>query len=78
MTDWTVCIHGSPEEGYEISVARESNDWAWQSWGWDDENKIIIASTTRGNAGGSKNFDMWVKRANCFAEALNKLETNVF
>lgn len=40
---WVVCVHNDIDEGaWEISVAYTTNEHAFNSWGWDGEQKIIM------------------------------------
>lgn len=40
---WMVNVKGEPNESFEISVVRTSNTHGRKSYGWFDENKIMIS-----------------------------------
>lgn len=46
---WEVDCKGTPESGnFEMSVIRSDNELGHSSWGWFDENKLLITSQTSG------------------------------
>lgn len=44
MAKWLVQVKGDPNGArWEISVVREDNDHGRASWGWFDQNKLLVS-----------------------------------
>ena len=72
---WVVDVKGRPGEGFEISVLRDGNKHGKQSYGWIDEDKLLISSN--GSASWSVTplvFEKLVALAHEVAKKLNKEE----
>jgi len=67
---WKVNVKGSyyneDEPGYEIAVVHVKNKHGLTSWGWGDENKLIIVDSISNC--DKKYFDKFIKRAHIFNE----------
>ncbi|CAM0015632.1 hypothetical protein VPHK359_0076 [Vibrio phage K359] len=78
MEKWIVNIKGSFKESPEISVVRSDNEHGLESYGWFDENKILIF----GSGGpcryslSKEVFDCHVKTAEYLANKLNEEYNN--
>lgn len=74
---WEVQIKGEKCTGdFEITVIRQSNDHGHRSWGWMDDNKLLIS-----HSGGpctwpltEKVWDKMIILANEVAKELNQKE----
>ena len=76
---WEVQLKGEIEEGdFELSVIRKSNLHGHDSWGWGDENKIILFDTGLGgndlNPGTKKQIKFAKQVAKILCEGLERLE----
>ncbi len=70
---WIPWIHGDMNTGYEISAIREFNWHGRRSWGWEGEDKAVIARSDKGSCRISQNtFDMLVAAAENHCNELNK------
>lgn len=73
---WVVDIKGSPGKPFEISVLRDNNEHGKRSYGWIDENKLLISES--GSANWSVTplvFDKLKRVAEEVAKELNMVET---
>jgi len=75
---WKVQEFGRPfeseegEYGWELSVVRLTNKHGQQSWGWGDENKIIICGNENQlNPGTKAQVAFMRKAAKILCEGLN-------
>ena len=74
---WSVLLKGRMEEegGYELSVIRKDNKLGHESWGWGDEDKIILFDNEIGgndlNPCNSSQIAFAKRAAFLLCEALN-------
>lgn len=73
---WIVVKHGDKNE-FEISIVRETNRHGRVSWGWFDENKILISSTHHGVRIPSSIYNMLLKLAQTAANKFNIREGHI-
>jgi hypothetical protein len=57
---------------FEISIIRKGNKGGHESWGWADEDKIILDGPGATEPWSREKLDWWIKIASIMAEALNK------
>ena len=69
---WTLHIFGSPKQGHEISIVRETNRHGIASWGWEGPNKIVVSSNS--NKIPEEVFNEIVKTARSLVDKKNKKE----
>ena len=67
---WSIQIHGSRIGGFEISVLRENNRHGKASYGWFDEDKILIVE--RDTMVPKRLWDAFLKLAKKESDRLNK------
>ena len=73
---WQIDVKGDwntakEPEGYEISVLREDNKSGKKSFGWCDENKLLIASDEVYGEISEEFWNKLVRLANQIADILN-------
>jgi hypothetical protein len=69
---WIVDVKGRQGASFEISVVLDSNKFGIESWGWFDENKLLISSSGAGNWGLTKHvWDKMMLLAHEVARELN-------
>lgn len=72
---WEVQLKGSFDNDYELSVIKSDNKFGKSSWGWGNENKIIIFSSGLGGNKLSKTTpeikDFAISTANKLCDLLN-------
>lgn len=79
MNNWIAQVKGDPNGStWEISVVRENNEHGRVSWGWFDENKLLISHN-----GGPCQWPLikglgplMVRLAYYVADYMNKNQTN--
>lgn len=72
---WIVNIKDGPSAPFEISVVRSDNTHGIDSYGWFDENKLLISHSGGPCPWGVKPFvwDMLIKIAERVADRMNRV-----
>lgn len=70
---WIVDVKGEATKPFEISVLLDANTLGIRSWGWFDENKLLISSSGAGNWGlTNRVWDKMIVLATEVAQELNE------
>lgn len=69
---WILNILGGPNRGHEIALVRETNRHGLASWGWSNQNKVIVS--TNNSTIPKEVFDAIVKTAQSLVNKKNKKE----
>lgn len=80
--DWKVCVNGSDEYGYEVSICRESFPHGFQSYGWAGADTKIVLFEFRAHAKPEPVWEVILKYkdahlipfAQAAADAMNHVE----
>lgn len=72
---WYVDAKGDPSKGsFELSVLRGGNERGFRSWGWFDENKILISHSGAGKVAIPEL--VWVKLRQAAQQIADELNAN--
>jgi hypothetical protein len=76
---WIAQVKGDPDsDSWEISVVRISNTHGQLSWGWFDENKLLISESSMGNWKLAPGLgERLVAIAHDYADDLNRREAGL-